>query len=224
MKKSLLLFALLLVSISNYGQCGFGINSIVFSPIPNTNDLQLDINTSCCEIHHFNNFTLTSNGSDHIINLCYTDTGLLMPSTITSSITLTGLNSGGDQNFTINPNIYFGLMSQDCSSGMPFGASTTVTLTTPLTQARMFQLSAPEYDLRETTLFPNPNSGNFSLQLPSEGQQAQLTVTDLAGKEVYNVSNYFSGDSIQLKDLSKGLYLVKVVSNQTTEILKFIVQ
>lgn len=224
MKKSLLLLVLFLGSMITFGQCGNGITSIVFSPIANTNDLQLDISTRCCEIHHFNNFTLTSNGSDHIISLCYTDTGLLMPSSIVTSITLNGLNSGGDQNFTINPSYYFGLSTQDCSTSMPFGSTMAVSLATPLTQPRMFQLSVAEYNLRKITLFPNPNSGNFSLQLPSEGQQAQLKVTDLAGKEIYSVANYFSGDSIQLKDLSKGLYLVKVVSNQTTEILKFIVK
>src|SRR6476660_7934191 len=106
MKKSVLALAFLFGSMVTNAQCTT-LTSIVFSPISGSNDLLMEINSSCCDIHHFNRYTMTSNGSNHIITLCYEDTGLLMPSTITTPITLLGLNSGGDQNFTINPSNYF---------------------------------------------------------------------------------------------------------------------
>ena len=48
--------------------------------------------------------------------------------------------------------------------------------------------------------------------------------TDMFGKKILSNENYFSGNNINLKSISKGLYLAKVVYNQTTETLKFIVK
>ena len=216
MKKILLTTIVLLGSLVTNAQiCTNQITSVVFSPVNNSNDLQVAINSGCCELHNLDNFTLTSNGSDQTLNLCYIDTGLLMPSNITTTITLPGLNTIGNQNFIINSNIYF--FGGTCSSGQTFNPPISLNLDTPITQPRTFQLSVAEYDLKKIILFPNPNSGNFTLQLPSDDAQAQLTVTDLSGKKIFSVESYFSGDEIQLKGLSKGIYFAKILCNQTTD-------
>lgn len=222
MKKTILLLAVLFGSMITNAQCTW-LTSVTFSPVSGSNDLIMEINSSCCDVHYFSSYTMTSNGSNHVISVCYVDTGLLMPSDITTSITLTGLNSGGDQNFTINPSVYFGLSGQDCSSAMPLGPI-NLTLATPISQSRLFQLSTTDNSLRKTNLYPNPNSGNFTLQLASDDILAQLTITDLSGKKIYDTPSYSSGDAIQLTGVSKGLYFAKVYYNQTTETLKFVVQ
>lgn len=211
---------------ANAQGCLTGINSLTFSPIEGTTNLQLTIISSCCEIHHFENFTITSIGSDHIISLCYQDTGLLMPSTITTNIILTGLNTNGDQNFALNSNFYFGLSGQPelCSTNPYHSQTNTLTLTTPLTLPRTYLLSNTEYGLKKTSLYPNPNSGNFSLQLPSDDEQAQITITTISGQKVFSNIRYVSGETINLKGVSKGLYFVKVMQNKTAETLKFIVE
>ena len=227
MKKILLLLITVFCSITTSAQlCTTGINSITFAPIEATTNLQLTINSSCCEIHHFENFTISSNGSDHIISLCYQDTGLLMPSTISTSIILNGLNTNGNQNFTINSNFYFGIPGQPelCSTNSFYTQTNTVMLPTPLTLPRTYLLSNTEYTLKKTSLYPNPNSGDFSLQLPSDDEQVKVTITNVSGQIVFSSERYFSGDTINLKGLSKGLYFVKVFYNQTTETLKFIVE
>ncbi|MDI1317188.1 T9SS type A sorting domain-containing protein [Flavobacterium sp.] len=227
MKKLILILFVAFISITANAQgCTTGINSFTFAPIEGTTDLQLTINSSCCEIHHFENFTIASNGSDHIIGLCYQDTGLLMPSTITTTIILNGLNTNGDQNFTLNSNFYFGISGQSelCSTNSFYSQTNTVTLPTPLTLPRTYFLSNTEYKFKKSSLVPNPNSGNFTLQLPLDDQQAQITITDFSGKKVFNSERYFSGDTINLKGVSKGLYFVKVFYNQTTETLKCIVE
>jgi hypothetical protein len=220
-----LLFAFSTIAGNAQG-CNTGINSYTFAPIEGTTNLQLTINSSCCEIHHFENFTITSNGSDHSIGLCYRDTGLLMPSTITTTIILNGLNTNGDQNFTINSNFYFGIPGQSelCSSNSFYSQTNTVILPTPLTLPRTYLLSNTENNLKKTSLFPNPNSGNFSLQLPLYDQHTQLTITNISGQRVFTSEDYFSGQIINLKEVAKGLYFAKVVYNQTTETLKFIVE
>jgi hypothetical protein len=225
MKKLTLLLIAILGSFLTNGQiCLDQINSVTFSPVTDSSNLQLDVISQRCDIHHFNGYTLTSNNSNHIINLCYQDTGLLMPSTITSTIILPGLNIG-NQNFTINSSYYFGPPGQSCSSNNTFNPPITIVLpTTPLTQPRIFLLSEIEFNLKKVILFPNPNSGDFTLQLPSENEQAQITITDMFGKKILSNENYFSGNNINLKSISKGLYLAKVVYNQTTETLKFIVK
>lgn len=148
-----------------------------------------------------------------------------MPSNIIAPITLAGLNAGGDQNFTFLANYYWGNPTTgDCSSTTFYSETHTLTVTTPVTQSRTFQLATEENTIRKTSLFPNPNSGEFALQLPSGADQAQLVVTDLSGKKVFSAANYFSGDAINLKGLAKGLYFVKVTCNQASETLKFIVE
>jgi hypothetical protein len=225
MKKLTLLLVALLGSLITNGQiCLNQINSVTFSPVTGSHDLQLDVISQCCQIHNFNGYTLASNNSDHIIGLCYQDTGLLMPSTITSTIILPGLNIG-NQNFTINSNIYYGPPGQSCSSGNTFNPPVLIALPpTPLTQARTFLLSNNDYYLKKTSLFPNPTYGEFTLQLSADDQQTQITITDLSGKKIFTTSTYLSGESIQLKGLSKGIYFATIVFNQTSETLKFVVK
>ena len=227
MKKLLLLLIVAFSAITASSQgCVTGINSFTFSPIEGTTNLQLTINSSCCEIHHFENFTITSIGSDHSIGLCYQDTGLLMPSTITTNIILTGLNTNGDQNFTINSNFYFGPPGQSelCSTNSYYNQTNTISLPTPLTLPRTYLLSNTDFGLKKISLYPNPNSGNFSLQLPSGDEEAQISITTISGQKVFSTERYLSGNTINLKGLSKGLYFVKVMQNQTTKSLKFIVK
>jgi hypothetical protein len=117
------------------------------------------------------------------------------------------------KNFTINSNIYYGPPGQSCSSGNTFNPPVLIALPpTPLTQARTFLLSNNDYYLKKTSLFPNPNSGEFTLQLSADpswygmiadwvtvtgtGCPTQLTCElfrDDVPKFNPNVAQYFNG-------------------------------
>ncbi len=62
------------------------------------------------------------------------------------------------------------------------------------------------------TVFPNPTNGKVSLLIDNKQQLEEITVCNILGKEVYSVnakgstSNYYS---IDLSDLSKGIYIVR---------------
>lgn len=225
MKKLLLAFFTIFGSLVINGQiCSTGISTVVFSPIEGSNDLQLAVTSNCCQIHHFVDFTNTPTGSEHIISMCYHDTGLLMPSTIVTTLTLSGLNTVGNENFTLNATYSWPGTVLTCENGNVFNAPLTFNLTLPLLQPRTFVLSENEFTLKKTSLFPNPNSGNFTLQLPTDNAQAQITVTDVSGKRIFSAENYFSGDLIQLQGFSKGLYFAKILCNQTTQTLKFMIE
>lgn len=219
MKKSLLLILALLGFMTSKAQ--IGVWSFTYSPLPNSTDLQLDVRTYCGTVHYINNSTVSSNGSDHIINLCYTITPLLMVTDIVTSITLAGLNNGSTQNFTINVYYYENLEQQNCSGATSI-YSFNHSLETPLSEPRI--LSLEEYHYKKTTLFPNPNSGEFALQLPTDGEQASVTIIDISGKKVYQKTDYVSGNPISLRGLTKGLYFAQIIGNLTTDTLKFIIQ
>lgn len=62
-------------------------------------------------------------------------------------------------------------------------------------------------------LYPNPNSGIFTLQLPSASNKAfSLRIFNLAGKQVLTKDVSFAGDNLMLnlRDLEKGVYLLQL--------------
>jgi subtilisin family serine protease len=76
----------------------------------------------------------------------------------------------------------------------------------------------------EPILYPNPNDGNFILELPAEWKWSTIQLYDLSGKTVYtheNVDNYLK---INLEFLPKGLYFVEVKSGNEVFHLRTIKQ
>lgn len=72
-------------------------------------------------------------------------------------------------------------------------------------------------------LYPNPNTGFFSVLAKTKHTgKSDLIVLDILGKEIHRLS--FEGNSVdvRLPLLPSGMYLVKIVSGNRTETLKFI--
>ena len=59
-------------------------------------------------------------------------------------------------------------------------------------------------------IYPNPNNGQFNLELPNTGSSFDLTVTDLAGKVIYEQADLRSDSEhqISLPSVAKGVYMV----------------
>jgi hypothetical protein len=78
-----------------------------------------------------------------------------------------------------------------------------------------------------TSVFPNPSSGDFMLDLNfPESRNVDIAITDITGKEVYkNKLGFIDMASLDI-DLSKekpGLYLVKIISDSNTEFQKIVI-
>ncbi len=76
-------------------------------------------------------------------------------------------------------------------------------------------LSSNEFDVEDAfTLFPNPNSGEFTLKLKSaSNQDIKVDVYDIRGRSIFSNSYDNTSDftqTIQLNDVQSGIYLVKV--------------
>jgi hypothetical protein len=69
------------------------------------------------------------------------------------------------------------------------------------------------------TLFPNPNMGQFSINLPEE--DCEITILNSLGQQVY--SQQAKGlTTLNLEGLDSGMYFVTVKSEKAVSILKFV--
>ena len=222
MKK--LLFRILLLLFPFFMNSQVGIGSITISPIAGTNDVDLSIYSFCSQVHRLNNYDITNNTAETIISLCYVDTGLLMPTNFTSHITLSNINTTGIQTITVNAyyNYYLG-PTQPCNANIISGTPTSLTFEAPLIQSRIFTLANNTFEQKKVSLYPNPNKGTFSIDLPFKMNNASLRIYDVTGKKILDVATYSSGTPIQINDISKGLYFINVSTDQTSELLKFVV-
>jgi hypothetical protein len=59
-------------------------------------------------------------------------------------------------------------------------------------------------------VFPNPNNGQFNVQLNGYSGAINLVVYDLMGKEVFSESMNESVKKVNISDQPKGIYFVKV--------------
>lgn len=79
------------------------------------------------------------------------------------------------------------------------------------------------------SIFPNPSKGNFRLTSTNSSLKSlELAITDLDGKIVYsqelrNVDGTFNRN-LDLTKLPKGIYLVRLISGESVETLKIIIQ
>lgn len=227
MRNLYLVITLLFTSGFMFGQsggCGNRINTVTFSPVAGTTDFMVSINSDCCEVHSLDGYTYSNTAPNNTITLCYRDSGLLMQTNITSQITLPNANTAGIQNFTINSFYFFGAPGGNCSANTVFNPPMTLSFTGPLTQPRVFTLANNEFETTKFKVYPNPNNGEFTIDLPASVDKVQLSVFDVSGKQVYTDFSYASGQSIALTNLSTGLYFAKVVSGQSTEIVKFVIK
>jgi len=67
----------------------------------------------------------------------------------------------------------------------------------------------------ETSLYPNPNNGKFTLNYVGTEALTKLTVIDIIGKTIQTLSfdSYNANHSIDLTHLTKGVYFVKIQTN-----------
>lgn len=71
-------------------------------------------------------------------------------------------------------------------------------------------------------LYPNPAKGNVNVYF--NGTAAEVSITDLSGKQVYNGTVTESNNTVSLAGISAGVYMVQVQTAQTTTVTRLIVK
>ncbi len=77
--------------------------------------------------------------------------------------------------------------------------------------------------LSGTKLYPNPNNGEFTLEFASESEKS-IEVIDLTGRLVVATKANGTKAEINIKDLSAGVYYVKIKSDNASTVVKFVKQ
>jgi hypothetical protein len=71
-------------------------------------------------------------------------------------------------------------------------------------------------------LYPNPSNGNLQVLSKSQASLVNVSVYDLGGKQVYSKNNPANDEIFELSFLKPGLYFVKLQSNETVQVLKWL--
>ncbi|MDI1305762.1 MAG: T9SS type A sorting domain-containing protein [bacterium] len=91
-----------------------------------------------------------------------------------------------------------------------------------------FTLEAPDFQINDFVLYPNPNKGNFNIQFTSVSSNGvKVLVHDLLGRKLFEnkfESNSNFNENIQLKNVQPGLYLLTVIDGDRKEVRKIIIE
>lgn len=90
--------------------------------------------------------------------------------------------------------------------------------TTNLALTSVFSFHKNEYD--KITVYPNPSSSIFFIELPEEN--ATIRVTALDGKLIEQTTIYSNKARLDLSDQPKGVYLVEVSTKENIQVIKAI--
>ena len=88
-------------------------------------------------------------------------------------------------------------------------------------------LSLDEFDLDSFSVFPNPNSGEFTVKLNTKSNNnINISVYDIRGRQIFdniytNNSNF--NEVINLNNVQSGLYILKVSDGDRSGTKKIIV-
>lgn len=91
-----------------------------------------------------------------------------------------------------------------------------------------FTLAAPEFQINDFVLYPNPNKGNFNIQFTSNSSNGiKVLVHDLSGRKLFenefkNKSNF--NENIQLKNAQPGAYLLTVIDGNRKDVRKIVIE
>ncbi|MBA3704414.1 MAG: T9SS type A sorting domain-containing protein, partial [Bacteroidetes bacterium] len=120
---------------------------------------------------------------------------------------------------TGNANVYYDLFIHGCSS--PGNSYRSYQI---IDKEEMEEEEEEKEKLSNAQIFPNPNSGMFTLNV--EGDQLKnIYVYDLLGKVVYQKTETNEQQfNIDISDNPKGIYIIKVVDENTVKTLKVINQ
>ena len=84
--------------------------------------------------------------------------------------------------------------------------------------------ASAESEITSFTMFPNPAKNAININVDKVAGDGQIIVTDLYGKRVKTLALSMGSNKIDISNLSKGFYLVSVLTNEGTQTKKLIVE
>ena len=84
-----------------------------------------------------------------------------------------------------------------------------------------------ELDMLDFSLFPNPNNGEFTIVNEGTSEVVLISITDIQGKEIISKSlNFNKGEQkiLNLENIERGVYLIRLNSESGSKVINMIVQ
>lgn len=72
-------------------------------------------------------------------------------------------------------------------------------------------------------IFPNPTTGNVNIQIPSSANSTEATIINNSGQVVRKINLQNQLTNLDLSDLSKGVYFVKLAGKEANEMKKLVI-
>jgi hypothetical protein len=85
-------------------------------------------------------------------------------------------------------------------------------------------LNTDENSGDEFTIYPNPSSGRFFINIPEElkSETLSLEVWNASGKRIWSKSEGPAPDFISLEDQPNGIYILKANTEKTKKIVRLV--
>lgn len=81
-------------------------------------------------------------------------------------------------------------------------------------------------EVKSISLYPNPNKGNFTVQLYENGsKEVSVSITDMLGREVYNNNTTTQNGAvvIETENLKKGVYFLHTTDSDSKGFVRFVI-
>lgn len=184
-------------------------------------DLQLDIQSPQGTTVKL--FERNCGARNTTLSLVYDDAGNALSCTDTNTQTVTPVEPLGAFNGQ-NPQGTWTFRVRDAYKG-DLGTLNSASITI-CTQS--YTLAAPEFEISDFVLYPNPNKGNFNVQFTSTlSDGVKVLVHDLLGRQLFEKkfeSNTNFNENIQLQNAQPGLYLLTVIDGERKDVRKILIE
>ena len=83
-------------------------------------------------------------------------------------------------------------------------------------------LGIPENNLLSFEMYPNPASDVLTVQLPTGTEKAEVSVFDYTGRLVSSKTISSNDSTLDVQNISKGIYIIRVATNSKIGVQRFI--
>lgn len=204
--KSKLLFMFILINYSVFSQT-LQINQVTTTAVLEGLNVNVLVTTFNGSGYLSNSYTVTNNTIN--ISVCYWFDNTLPIIQIGTNILI---NVPNDQNYTINLSTFHSSSNTVCDY---FAVG-------PTASRQYLDNDKFEKNNQNFNIYPNPSNGIFYFNV-SNIDIKEMFLYDYSGKIIKKIED-FSSNKIDLSSIDSGIYLIKIVSDNSIESKKIIIQ
>lgn len=83
-------------------------------------------------------------------------------------------------------------------------------------------LGTGDFDSNTFSIYPNPSNGHFTIQLKDSNEASNIEILSILGQKIFTKENY-NGTSLNVNNISKGIYIIRITQDSKTTSKKIII-